>query len=290
MHESKGRILPITGPRRFIIDLVHFARQVPSTPVSRVVNVAPLVEARAEHPSRPSWAVLFMKAYALVGAQHPPLRRALLKFPWQRLYEHPWMNCALAIERSYHDEPGVFVGLFRAPELQTVTQLQAALTWYKQQPLESVGIYRQALRVSRAPQSLRRLLWWSTLNVSGFKRAKRFGTFGLTSYGSLGAESLHPISPLTTTLTFGPIAPSGDVVTKIIYDHRVLDGAYVARRLRDIEVALCGAILGELQADRAAALRTDTGADNPPAPHTPALPTADLDTAMREDRRGPIGC
>ena len=32
MHEPKGSILPITGPRRFIIDLVHFARQVPSTP------------------------------------------------------------------------------------------------------------------------------------------------------------------------------------------------------------------------------------------------------------------
>ena len=34
MHESKGNSLPITGPRRFIIDLIHFARQVPSTPVA----------------------------------------------------------------------------------------------------------------------------------------------------------------------------------------------------------------------------------------------------------------
>ena len=188
MHESKGNSLPITGPRRFIIDLVHFARQVPSTPVSRTVNVAALFHARSEHPSRPSWAVVFMKAYALVGESHPPLRRALLQFPWPRLYEHPWMNCALAIERSYRGEPGVFVGLFRAPEKQTIAQLQDALTWYKHQPLEKVGIYRQALRVSRAPRPIRRLLWWSTLNISGFKRAKRFGTFGLTSYGALASD------------------------------------------------------------------------------------------------------
>ena len=67
-----------------------------------------------------------MKAYALVGAEHPPLRRALLEFPWPRLYEHPWMNCALAIERSFQDEQGVFVSLFRAPEQQTLGQLQEA--------------------------------------------------------------------------------------------------------------------------------------------------------------------
>jgi hypothetical protein len=247
MHEPKGSILPITGPRRFIIDMVHFAKRVPSTPVSRLVNVSALLAARDDHPSRPSWALLFMKAYALVGAKYPPLRRALLEFPWPRIYEHPWMNCALAIERSYLGEHGVFVGLFRAPEQQSIGQLQEALSWYKHQPLEKVGVYRLALRVSRAPKVVRRLLWWSTLNISGFKRAKRFGTFGLTSYGALDAESLHPISPLTTTLTFGPISETGDVNVKLIYDHRVLDGAYVARRLRDIEIALNTEILNELR-------------------------------------------
>jgi hypothetical protein len=266
MHEPKGSFIPITGPRRFVIDLVHFARQVPSTPVSRTVNVSALFQPRIAHPSRPSWALIFMKAYALVGENHPPLRRALLEFPWPRLYEHPWMNCALAIERSYRGEHGVFVGLFRAPEQQSISQLQDALSWYKNQPLEKIGIYRRALRVSRAPTAVRRLLWWSTLNISGFKRAKRFGTFGLTSYGALGAESLHPISPLTTTLTFGPISDSGDVVIKLIYDHRVLDGAYVARRLRDIENMLKGEILDELHRGRGEERRPEASFSEDPAP------------------------
>jgi len=104
------------------------------------------------------------------------------------------------------------------------------------------------LRFMRAPTPIRRLLWWGTLNISGFKRCKRFGTFGLSSYGSLGAEQIHPISPLTTTLTYGPIDPAtGGVTVKLIYDHRVLDGAYVARRLRDIEEVLNGVILDELR-------------------------------------------
>jgi hypothetical protein len=248
MHESKGSNIPLSGPRRFVIDLIHFARQVPSTPVCRQVNVSALVEPRLNHPAKPSWALLFMRAYALVGAAHPPLRRALLEFPWPRLYEHPWMNCALAIERSHNNEPGVFVGLFRAPEEQTIAQLQESLNFYKQQPLEEVGIYRRALKFSRVPTPIRRMFWWGTLNISGYKRAKRFGTFGLTSYGALGAESLHPISPLTTTLTYGPISAAGDVIVKLIYDHRVLDGAYIARRLRDIDATLNGTILEELRA------------------------------------------
>jgi hypothetical protein len=68
MHEPKGRYVPLTGPRRFVGDLVHFARKVPSAPVSRLFDVSSLVKPRALHACRPSWACLFMKAYALVGA------------------------------------------------------------------------------------------------------------------------------------------------------------------------------------------------------------------------------
>lgn len=250
MHEPKGRSLPLSGPRRFINDLVHFARKVPTVPVGRVIDVGELFDARVEHPARPSWSVLFLKAYAMVAAEHAPLRRALMTFPYTRLYEHPQTLCALAMERRYRDENGIFVGLFRAPEQQSLTDLQEALNFYKYTDLEKVGFFRQELRLGAAPTFVRRFLWWMTLNVSGFKRAKRFGTFGLSSYGALGAEQYHPISPLTTTLTFGPIDEDGRVCVKLIYDHRVLDGAFIARRLRDLEDTLQGPILDELRQGR----------------------------------------
>jgi pyruvate/2-oxoglutarate dehydrogenase complex dihydrolipoamide acyltransferase (E2) component len=263
MHEPKGKYLRLAGPRRFIGDLVHFAHRIPSAPVSRVIDVKKLIAPRSRHAVRPSWASIFMKSYALVGAEHAPLRRSLLEFPWPRVYEHPWMNCALAIERTYRGEDGVFVGIFRAPEQQSLAQLQQAVDWYKNETLEKVGFYRMALRFSQAPTPIRRLLWWGTLNLSGYKRCKRFGTFGLSSYGSLGAEQVHPISPLTTTLTYGPIDPgTGHVVVKLIYDHRILDGAYVARRLRDIEETLNGSIAEELLAGSSAvgpAVPAETG-------------------------------
>lgn len=277
MHQPQGRYVPLSGPRRFINDLVHFGSRIPTVPVCRTIDVKALVEPRRAHRARPSWACLFMKAYAIVGAEHPPLRRAHLDFPWARLYESPWMNCALAIERVYQGEEGVFVGLFRSADRQSLDELQQSLEWYKTEEVEKVGFYRQALRFSKIPRPIRRFFWWGTLNLSGPKRSKRFGTFGLSSYGALGAESLHPISPLTTTLTYGPIDPSGRVVVKIIYDHRVLDGGYVAHRLRDVEQALQGPILRELCDGRApqprdgGAVRADSAE---PANPNPAAPRA----------------
>jgi hypothetical protein len=256
MNEPKGHSVALAGPRRFMIDLVHFAQKVPTVPVSRSMDLGPLIQPRREHRARPSWTLLFMKAYALVAAANPPLRRALLSFPWTRLYEHPQTTCALALERQVGDGEGIFVGLFRAPEVQTLDELQKSLAWYKNDPPESIGFFRMALRMSRIPTPIRRFLWWSTLEVSGFKRAKRFGTFGLSSYGALGAEQVHPISPLTTTLTFGPIDIAGRVCVKLIYDHRALDGAYVARRLRDVEETLNGPILEELRRGSDAPIRT----------------------------------
>ena len=125
--------------------------------------------------------------------------------------------------------------------------------------------------------------------MSGYKRCKRFGTFGLSSYGNLGAENLHPISPLTTTLTYGPIDPAtGQVVVKLIYDHRVLDGAYIARRLRDIEEALNGPIRNELRID----LEGTNGHRDGPPPNVepllkPHLPTTRPGPRAERPGRGP---
>jgi hypothetical protein len=87
---------------------------------------------------------------------------------------------------------------------------------------------------------------WLGLNLPRL-RSHHFGTFGLSTYSSLGAESLHPISPVTTTLTYGPIGRDGGVNVRLIYDHRVLDGATVARALGGLEAALTGPVLVELR-------------------------------------------
>lgn len=247
MHDQRGRTLPLSLPRRLVSDLVHFAQKMPTVPVQRTIQVDAIREARAAWAERPSWCALFTKAYAFAAAAFPELRRAYLPFPWARLYEHPINIASVAIERVYRGEPAVFFAHIRSPEAQPLTQLDEHLRRFKEDPIESIGLYRRALAMSRLPQPLRRLMWWIGLNSSGYKRARRMGTFGVSVYSSLGAESLHPLSPLTTAMNYGVIQPDGNVNVRIIYDHRVMDGSTVARALAEMERVLNREILAELR-------------------------------------------
>jgi hypothetical protein len=246
MIDLQGRYLPLSPCRRVVLDLMHEAQLVPSVPVVRKIDLGDLVAIRRQSEPKISWFLIFGKAFSIVARQYPILRTCLICWPWARLYEHPFSICSLAIEREYQGENGLFFAHFRGPEYQSQAEMQRSLNHYKNDPVESIAAFRRILQVGQLPRFMRRLLWASSLNFSGQKRAKRMGTFGLTSYGSLGAESLHPISPLAFTLNFGPISPANRVAVKIIYDHRIADGAEVARRLQDLEAALKGPIRDEL--------------------------------------------
>ena len=249
MNTQAGRTLPLSGPRLLIGDLLHFARQIPTIPVQRRMNVAGLRDARARMKRRVSWCVLFTKAYGRVASQAPELRRAYLPFPFPRLYEHPFSVASVAIERVHRGENAVFFSLMREPERTPLGTLETHLRSHKEVPLEKSGTFRRALRVGRMPLPLRRAFWWCGLNASGRGRAYCMGTFGVTAYSGLGAESLHPLSPLTTTLTYGVIRPDGTVPVRVVYDHRVMDGGTVARALERLEQTLNGEILAELRGE-----------------------------------------
>jgi hypothetical protein len=242
-----GRTIPLSGPRRLIGDLLHFARQVPSIPVQRRMNLMALRAARSRMVRPFSWCALFTKAYGLVAAEVPELRRAYMPYPYPRLYEHPWSIASIAVERGHHGENAIFFGHLSIPERQTLRFLDDRLRRFKEEPVESLGLFRRALLIGRLPRPVRRFLWSYALHWSGLRRARRMGTFAVTAYSGLGAESLHPLSPLTTTLHYGVVGTDGMVDVRIIYDHRVLDGATVARALAQLERALTREVLAEVE-------------------------------------------
>ncbi len=77
----RGLALPLSRPRRLICDLLHFAAGVPTVPVQRRMNLAPVVSARQSARVRPQWTAIFTKAFALVAAEFPELRRGVLQVP-----------------------------------------------------------------------------------------------------------------------------------------------------------------------------------------------------------------
>jgi hypothetical protein len=196
---------------------------------------------------------IFIRAYGLTACRHPELRRAYIPWPRKHCYEHPHSECVLPIEREWQGEHVVLMAKIRAPENGTLAALDGHLRYFKEAPVIEISEFRQLLRLGRLPAFLRRFLFSQTLYFSGLKRAKRLGTCVISSLGSLGVEQHHPLSPLTTYFTFGPISPTGAVTGKIIYDHRVMDGRCVARCLQTLDEVLRTTLVEEVRFARPAA-------------------------------------
>lgn len=243
----RGRTIPLTPARRMVNELLHHGRKVPSVPLARDCCIGALADARRRAGSGVSWVAVFMKAYALVAQRHPALRRAYLPYPWARLYEHPRSNCAVLIEREWGGEPVVLAAKVISPETTPLALIDNHLRRFREDDVLSISPFRQVLRLGRQPLLLRRFAFWSSLNFSGYKRAKRFGTFMMSSLGAHGVDQMHPIAPLTTYLSFGPVRADGRLTVKVIYDHRVMDGGQVARALVDLEHVLNTTLAAEVR-------------------------------------------
>ncbi len=253
MSKAVGRSLPISPFRRLVTDLMQFSRQVPSVAIERRMDLRPLIAARQACTPRPSWCVLFSKAFAILGRDHPILRRSYLKFPWPRLYEHPHNVVTLNVERRLPEEDIVLYCLIRSPENRSVAELDALVRHHKQAPIASLRSYQRACAVSRIPWPLRQLFWWASLNVFGRRRCHNFGTFGISSVAAQGAGLLHLTPVLTSTLFYGLFDEQGRLDVRIAWDHRVMDGAAMARLLVELETILNRDIARELTSQRRAA-------------------------------------
>jgi hypothetical protein len=248
MGSIHGRAISLSLPRRFICDLLHAARHAPIITFERRVDVLAVIAARKHLKQPPSWAVLFAKGFAIVADRLPEFRRAYLPLPWPHLWEAETNIAAIAVERDYRGEPGVFFGMLKSPHEKSIAELAAKLHEWKTAPLEEVAIFRRVLRYSRLPLPLRRLLWWAAVSWSGGVKARNFGTFGISLTGAAGATATNLIAPVTASLNCGVIKPDGTMDLRLHFDHRVLDGMTAARALADLEDVLKKEIVAEMEA------------------------------------------
>ncbi|WP_274630335.1 hypothetical protein [Arvimicrobium flavum] len=241
----RGRAIKLSTPRRLVGDLMKFSIGVPRITVQRRMNIAPLLRARTMSPARPSWTAIFLKGYALLSQETPELRRAYVKLPRPQLYEFPLSVASIAHEREHEGERAVLLSTIKGPERRPIEGIDTLIQTARSRPVLEIKEFRRALSLARVPAPVRHLLMWLGLNI-GRQRANYFGTFQLSVYSGLGAESLNPLTPLTTLFNYGPIAEDGSVTVRIHYDHRVMDGANVARALVRFEEILNGAVAEEV--------------------------------------------
>jgi len=242
----RGRAIRLSVQRRMIIDLLYFATGIPTVPVQKRMSLGPLLAARAACHERPRWTAIFTKAYAVVAQEYPELRRVYVKLPWPQLYEYPTSTAKILIERDYRGESAVCPVSIKDPAHQLLRDIASWIDYAATAPVEDIKDFRRWTQFARLPRFLRRALWWVGLNW-GRQRGNYFGTFGLSVYSALKAESLHPLAPSTTVLNYGVMSDDGFLDVRIIYDHRVMNGATVARVLVRLEEILNSVMVEEVR-------------------------------------------
>lgn len=228
-----------------VCDLLYFEREVPTFPHSREIDLAAVDEIRRSLPSRVSWTVLFIKAFSLIARDSPVLRQSWIRFPWPRLYLSSQSVAYLPVKRTHGDEEWLCFAPFFGPESQSLAVLQARLESYQVEPVEEV--FRTQYRSAFLPTPIRRLVIATWFRLLGKRRVKRMGTFGITTISSRGAEIQFPPGIQTSTITYGPIDEAGKSRVTMHYDHRLMDGWFVAEVLEELESVLNGVILDELR-------------------------------------------
>ena len=240
-----GTWISLTPARRMIVEIMHHSRNTPQISVARRLDLGDLAALRKSRGI--GWPVLFMKAFGLVAQKHRVLRQSYVKFPWAHIYEHPFVTCALMVEREIDGETCVLGSRIRWPERVPLRDLDAEVRRVKTAPVESVNHFREYLRIGRAPAFLRRFAFWSTNAFGGATRARRFGTFVMSTLGTQQAELESAPNFLSYYLTFGAIDEAGGVTVRIMADHRVADAMPVARCLTELERVLTVDLRAELE-------------------------------------------
>jgi hypothetical protein len=240
--------------RGAVNDVALLGRTIPLYPVDREMRLADVAAARSTAARRIGWAACFLKAYALVAREFPLLRSWFVPGLVPRLATADGSVASLAINRTDADTDRLFFARLAAPDALPLPAIQDFIDHHTTAPIDEV--FRRQLELEMVPGVLRRtILRWNMRSTSP-KRPGRIGTFSMSSLAGFAAGNhFHP-TLCTTSVCQGPLDESGRCRVTIIADHRVLDGATVARaagRLEEVLVRSIAAELRSLPADSAAA-------------------------------------
>jgi hypothetical protein len=268
VSRSVGRYLPLSLARKMIGDFVAISRPIPLAHGERRIDIRPLRDAVAATRPRPNWLPLFFKAYSMVSAERPALRRLYVSRPWARLYEHPETIGSVVITRRLEGEDALFYVPISSPESQPITEIDRILREARERPIAEVPVLRRQLRLARLPGPVRRAVYSTTMNWAGRTRVRHLGTFGMSVLASMGIANISTWVPWTTMIHYTPFDEAGSMFLRIAIDHRVLDGLEIAYALREMEEMLNGPIREEvlgtgLQVDRPAKAERATGPEAP---------------------------
>lgn len=259
-----------TAARKCIGDVARLSQDIPLFPVERPMLLEALATARAAAAAsnapntssttktastsqpvfsqRIGWAAIFLKAYSLVAREMPVLRTWLVRrFPagGLRLATASESVATLAVNRVEQGEDRLFWARLAQPDARPLPEIQQFVVDCTTRPVEEM--FKRQLQLEMVPGFLRRTILRWNMNSFSQKRAARIGTFSLSTLAGLGAiNRFHP-TICTTSLSYAALEADGRCLVTLIADHRVLDGAVVAKALARLEEVLVNDMVAELR-------------------------------------------
>lgn len=245
---DQGSYLGFPKHRRIVLDICNASRTVPAFAVDRKIQLERVFHARKSPSQRIGWAAIFAKAYAIVAADVPELRRIFMSYPWPRFYQHPTSVVSITVNRfdeAIQAERLVWARI-RNVEKMTLVEVQSAVD--EHQHGDPKLLLRESRILDAMPTPLRAVFWHLMMRWAGRKRARLLGTFSLSTLATYGTTNhSHPLV-VTTSLSYGPLDDDFCSRVTLQADHRVVDGAIVARALVRLEEVLNNEIVIELRA------------------------------------------
>jgi len=239
---------PLPAGRGCVNDVAILALDIPLFPVDRLMQLEAVAAARNTAAVRIGWAAIFLKAYGLVARETPLLRSWLAGRFRQRLATSSDSVASLAINRGDDGDDRLFFARLARPDAVPLPLLQKSIDWFVTQPIEEA--FKRQLELEGVPGWLRRtILRWNMRSASP-KRVTRIGTFSLSTLAGFSATNRFHPTICTTSLSYGPLDGDGRCLVTVIADHRVLDGAAVAKTLARLEEVLTTEIVAELRTAR----------------------------------------
>jgi pyruvate/2-oxoglutarate dehydrogenase complex dihydrolipoamide acyltransferase (E2) component len=259
-------------PRWNVLDAVQIvARDMVATYLFGDIEMTYVENLRKELGKRgqkPTITAVVLKAIAIAQEKHPCSRTMVLPFGRTAVLEE--ITAGFTCEKEVNGEPIVFFGVIKEPNKKTIQQIAAELRDYATAEIHEIPQLDKESKFSRMPWLLRRIILWLGINVPAVRLFCQPATFGMSSLGKYGIQSLIP--PCVSSSVFGvgsveerPVVRDGQIVARpmltlsLNFDHRVIDGAPAALFFKDIRDLLEGGL--------AAYIEQDTGPETLTAPN-----------------------
>ncbi|MEX2035028.1 MAG: hypothetical protein WEA28_07540 [Xanthobacteraceae bacterium] len=241
----KAGYIPMSVARRLVTDYMWAASGIARVDVTRSVSFHDLIIVRSQLREPPSWTAMFVKAFAIVAAEIPELRRVYMKFPWPHLYEYSGSTASVLHECIIMGDIGVLPLRFHNPDTVPLRHLSQMIRGAADASTKRSSLQRKLIAIARLPLLIRRLIWGLCLNIPRLR--KEIGTYGVSSVARWQTELGTTRSPLPCLLSYGPINSHDNITVRLNFDHRIFDGALAARALTRLDEVLNSSILQEMR-------------------------------------------